>query len=122
MTLIVGGAGQGKLAFALEKLHLDKTKVSRDPGSTAPVVAGLEGWLRDNPEPWDALDALLEANPHVTILCREVGCGVTPMDENDREWRERVGRVCCELAKRAEHVIRVCCGIPMFLKGGAEWN
>ena len=69
-----------------------------------------------------ALDRLLRERPGVTILCREVGCGVSPMDEGDRIWRERVGRVCCELAKRAGHVVRLCCGLPMVLKGEAEWN
>ncbi len=122
MTLIVGGAGQGKLSYALAQLHLDETAVSRDPASPAPIVAGLEEWLRDETDPWPALDRLLRERPGVTILCREVGCGVSPMEEGDRIWRERVGRVCCELAKRAGHVVRLCCGLPMVLKGEAEWN
>lgn len=122
MTLIIGGAGQGKLSYALSQLHLKGDGVSRDPAVPAPIVAGLEEWLRNCSEPWPVLEKLLLENPGVTILCREVGCGVSPMDGNDRIWRERVGRVCCELAKRASHVIRVCCGLPMILKGGAEWN
>lgn len=122
MTLIIGGAGQGKLTYALSQLHLNGDGVSRDPEVPAPIVAGLEEWLRNCSEPWPVLERLLLENPNVTILCREVGCGVSPMNGNDRIWRERVGRVCCELAKRASHVIRVCCGLPMILKGGAEWN
>lgn len=122
MTLIVGGAGQGKLAYAIRRLQVDETAVSRDPASPAPIVAGLEDWLRRCPEPWPVLDRLLRDFPGVTILCREVGCGVSPLDREDRVWRERVGRVCCELAKRADHVIRLCCGLPMVLKGDAEWN
>ncbi len=122
MTLIVGGAGQGKLSYALKQLHLDETGVSRDPASPAPIVAGLEEWLKDRPDPWPVLEELLRRMPGVTILCREVGCGVSPMDEGDRIWRERVGRVCCELARRADHVIRLCCGLPLALKGSVEWN
>lgn len=122
MTLITGGAGQGKLSYALGQLRLDGTAVSRDPASPAPVVAGLEEWLRSCGDPWPVLDRLLREHPGVTILCREVGCGVSPMDEGDRSWRERVGRVCCELARRADCVIRLCCGLPMILKGDAEWN
>lgn len=122
MTLIIGGAGQGKLSYALERLGLDETAVSRDPLSPAPVVAGLEEWLRTRTDPWPELDRLLRERPETVIVCREVGCGVSPMDEGDRVWRERVGRVCCELARRAGHVIRLCCGLPMVLKGDGEWN
>lgn len=122
MTLIVGGAGQGKLSYALAQFQLDETGVSRDPSHPAPIVADLEEWLRDVEDPWPVLDRLLREWPDVAVLCREVGCGVSPMDEQDRIWRERVGRVCCELAKRAGRVIRLCCGLPMALKGDAEWN
>ncbi len=121
MTLIVGGAGQGKLAFALKHLG-PETEVSRDPARPAPVVAGLEEWLRNHPADDPALEALLQARPDVIILCREVGGGVIPMGREEREWRERVGRVCCALAARAECVIRLYCGIPMILKGSPRWN
>ncbi len=122
VTLIVGGAGQGKLAYALEQLRLDERQVSYVPERPAPIVAGLEGWLRTQRDPRPALEALLEARPDVTILCREVGCGVTPLDRADRDWRERVGRTCCMLAARADCVIRLCCGLPTILKGTPPWN
>lgn len=117
MLLIVGGAGQGKLAYALERLGLDESQVSRDPARPAPVVAGLETWLRAHPNETDVLEALLQARPDVAILCREVGGGVIPLDREEREWRERVGRVCCGLAARADCVVRLCCGLPAVLKG-----
>ncbi len=122
MTLIVGGTGQGKLAYALARLALDETQVSRDPARPAPVIAGLEEWLRAHPDGADTLAALLEARPDVVILCREVGAGVTPLDAAERAWRERVGRVCCGLAARADCVIRLCCGIPTVLKGSPPWS
>ncbi len=120
MTLIVGGAGQGKLAYALTCLHADASQVSYDPARSAPIIANLEEWLRthDGTE----LDALLASRPDVVLLCREVGCGVSPMDAADRVWRERVGRVCCSLAARADCVVRLCCGIPTILKGTPSWN
>lgn len=122
MTLVIGGAGQGKLAYALNRLRLDDTQVSRDPRDPKPIVDGLEAWLRGEEDPMPALEELLAAVPDVTILCDEVGCGVVPMERADRLWRERVGRTCCALAERAECVIRLYCGIPAVLKGEPVWN
>ena len=122
MNLIVGGAGQGKLAYALEMTGLDRGNVSSQIGDAPLILTRLEAWLRTETDPWPALEVLLERQPEVTILCREVGCGVVPMDRADRDWRERVGRTCCGLAERADRVIRLCCGIPSFLKGGPQWS
>ena len=123
MILLIGGTGQGKLAYALEKTGCGPEAVAHDPVSarTRPIFDGLADWVRAHPG--EGLGDLLEANPNVVILCDEVGCGVVPMDRSDRDWRERVGRTCCTLAARAELVVRVYCGIPTVLKGdGTHWN
>ena len=62
------------------------------------------------------MDGWLRAHPDGVIICDEVGCGVTPLDRTDREWRERVGRTCCRLAERAEAVYRVRCGLGARIK------
>ena len=92
MTLIIGGAEQGKLAFALRLTGLTEAHVTHDPRSPQPIVTGLAQWLRDTEDPWPALNALLAAYPDACLLCDEVGCGVVPMAGEDRRWRERVGR------------------------------
>lgn len=117
MTLIIGGAGQGKLSFALRLTGLTPAHVTDTPARPLPIVTGLAQWLRAAEDPWPTLDALLAACPDVCILCDEVGCGVVPMDPSDRRWRERVGRTCCRLAERADRVIRLYCGIPTIIKG-----
>ena len=122
MTLMIGGAGQGKLAYALSQLHMGMDQVARDPSEGKPILAGLETWLRDETNPMPALERFLAQRPGAVILCDEVGCGVVPMDREDRAWRERVGRTCCALAERADCVIRMYCGIPSILKGEVEWN
>ena len=124
MTLLVGGAHQGKLPYALEKLGVTGAQVAYDPISAAdkPIFAALETWLKGETDPLPALEGLLEKNPAVVILCDEVGCGVVPLDKQEREWRERVGRTCCYLAQRAQRVERLLCGIPMVLKGELTWN
>ena len=116
MTLIISGAHQGKLSYALRLTGLTPAQVTSDPSRPQPIVTGLAQWLRAAEDPWPALDALLERYPDVWILCDEVGCGVVPMDAGDRLWRERVGRTCCALAERADRVVRLHCGIPTVLK------
>ena len=83
MILIIGGAGQGKLDYVLQKTGYGPAQVARTPeeARTRPVFAGLEDW----PELDEA--ALLEANPDVILICDEVGCGVVPMEKKERDWR-----------------------------------
>ena len=107
MTLIVGGYAAGKRAYAREVLGYGDGQMSRDPASDTPVLYGLE----DLEAPDEA--ALLRKD---VVICRELGCGLVPVDTGERARRERVGRLCCRLAARAEHVIRVVCGVGQVLK------
>ena len=47
---------------------------------------------------------------------REVSGGIGPMDGEERAWRERHGTFMQELARRADHVTRVFCGLTEGLK------
>lgn len=118
MILIIGGAGQGKLDYVLQKTGYTPDQVAHTPeeAEAKPVFDGLEGWPDLNEE------ALLAVNPDVILICDEVGCGVVPVEPEQRAWREQVGRLCCRLAARAERVERIFCGLPMVLKGETPWN
>ena len=122
MKLVIGGAGQGKLDYVLAKMGCGLQDVARDPETAKgkPILDGLEAWVRAHTD--ETLDGLLAANPDVVILCDEVGCGVIPMDKEERVWREAVGRLCCALAARAERVERIFCGLPTVLKGDGAWK
>ena len=102
MILVVGGLGAGKRKFIREELGYAPEQLSSVPEEGTPVLWGLE-----------ALDPL---PPLEDLLGREVGCGVVPLARADRDRREAVGRLCCDLAARAEAVYRVNCGIAMRLK------
>ena len=95
MVLIVGGMAQGKLAFARRELGVASWR--EGALGAEDCVHGLHRVIR-------------------VLICDEVGCGVTPLDRADRDWRELVGRVCCELAEQAEAVYRVRCGLGVRLK------
>ena len=118
MILIIGGAGQGKLEYVLQKTGLGPEQVARDPETarSRPVFAGVEQWpeLEEN--------ELLAANPEIILICDEVGSGVVPADPEQRLRREQVGRLSCRLAARAERVERIFCGLSMVLKGEGTWN
>ena len=53
---------------------------------------------------------------NAVVVCREVGGGIVPMDGAERAWRERHGTFMQELARRADHVTRVFCGLTEGLK------
>lgn len=101
--LIVGGAAQGKSAFA------------RCISPEADIVDNLQDIVREamkQGKPVPTAEAFL----HKTVVCNELGCGVVPMDVMERDWREYTGRLCCDIAARADRVYRLCCGIPQCIK------
>ena len=114
MVLIIGGAAQGKLDFARRELGV----VAWNDGTIGneKCIYNLHRALRQQPEADTALEAWLEAHPEGVVICDEVGCGVVPMDREERAWREQVGRTCCRLAERAAAVYRVTCGLGVRLK------
>lgn len=114
MVLIVGGMAQGKLAFARRELGV--TAWSDGVIGKEACIYNLHRALRDQLEADDLLEQWLTEHPDGVVICDEVGCGVVPMDREDRSWRERVGRTCCRLAERASAVYRVTCGLGVRLK------
>ncbi len=114
MVLIVGGMAQGKLAFARRELGV--TSWSEESLGAENCVHSLHLAIRVLEDPRGAIGQWLTQHPDGVIICDEVGCGVVPMDREERAWRELVGRICCELAERAQAVYRVQCGLGARLK------
>ena len=66
----------------------------------------------------DQLEALAgRLSEFEVVLSTEVGGGIVPVDPVERKARERAGRLSCLLAQKAETVVRVCCGLPIVIKG-----
>ena len=76
----------------------------------------MKRWLEEGKPKEELLDAIKQADPKVILICDEVGAGVVPMKREERDWRETVGRLCCELAKEADRVERIICGIGVRVK------
>ena len=125
IQLILGGSFQGKLSFALQLTGLSPDNVA-DGGSPndwleKPILNGIHRGIRqlllEESDPYTIVDKILDKNPNAVILCDEIGCGIVPLDPKEREYREVTGRICCMLAKQAQRVIRVQCGIPQVIQG-----
>ena len=124
MELIIGGAYQGKLSFAVkEKGFSDKQLFDLSKGFPTvafPCFYHLEALSRiscaEGMDEEAILEKLLPYIENSVIISREIGSGIVPMDAFERLWRERHGRLLSMLAARAERVTRVFCGLSEVLK------
>ena len=113
MYLIIGGAYQGKLTWAVERF-----------GLTPDALCDLAHGFQPGKRCYYHLEAFTRAEDSVSpdlfpedavVISREVGSGVVPMDAAERVWRERHGALLQQLSRRSETVIRFFCGLPQQL-------
>jgi adenosyl cobinamide kinase/adenosyl cobinamide phosphate guanylyltransferase len=120
MILIFGGAFQGKYAYAKAKflftddevyvcledeaLHFDKR-----------VIRGLEryiaGAVARGEAPMEVIRKEMEKLKDKIIICDDVCCGVVPIAQGQRLYREAVGKTLQLLARASDEVYRVFCGM-----------
>lgn len=130
MELYVGGLCQGKLDY-VRTLHLEERLIVLEGEEMNPsslvcekgeriLVNHLHLWIRrmleQGMDAWGAVEAIVSRHPDVIFLCDEIGNGIVPMEQFQREYREAVGRICVRLAAQAERVERVICGMGQRLK------
>ncbi len=111
MTLIIGGAYQGKAAYARDLLAFPAER----------IIPAAEQQIREAMDRGESPEAFVLRQAEgpwrdAAVLLAEIGSGVVPMDAGDRAWREAVGRCGALLAARADRVIRVFCGIGTVIK------
>ena len=117
MELVIGGAFQGKLTWALAHYGLTMEDVcdlaAGDPVPGKRCYWHLEALTRRGGD----MERYLPLLENAVVITREVGGGIVPMDGAEREWREVHGTfVQQQLARRAHHVTRILCGLPEVLK------
>ena len=109
MILIIGGMAQGKAAYA--RAHYpDADRHMIRLNETA------KEWHADGEDPLERLEALLGQDPDCILISEEIGNGIVPLQPEARAFREWMGRFQVEIAKRADTVIRVVCGLGQVLK------
>ena len=124
MKLIIGGAFQGKKAFAKtlcpEVCFIDGAKCSAEDIFSCRGIYHFHEYirnrLREGVDCQKLGEELIKNNPSMVVVTNELGCGVVPVDAFDREYRERTGRVCTVLAASSEEVYRVICGVGLKIK------
>jgi len=114
MILILGAQGAGKKEYA-QSLGYRAEDMADGVLDEKPVIYNLQTLCFADPEnAGKMLEALCQKQ---TVICNEVGSGIIPLDRREREGREATGRLCVQLAQRAQKVIRVVAGIGVVIKG-----
>lgn len=129
MKLIIGGAYQGKLDYVLTNYNMNLANVidgneckllSDSYNKDVKVIHNFQSYIKSRLEesinPLEEIKNFILNNQDIIIISDEIGYGIVPMTKFDREYREVVGRICCYVAKEADEVIRITCGIGRKIK------
>lgn len=127
MNLVIGGYAQGKLQYVLQKYQLEENVVwdaalpdEKELPEGMAVVNHFHQWVRsrllDGGCPEEEVQSFLNRCGDCIIICDEIGNGIVPMEAFERKYRERIGRMLIQLAREAEEVERVICGIGQKIK------
>ena len=120
MDLIVGGAYQGKLDYAKNELGVTEEDVfcctvSSEIDVTKRCYNHFEkfilGCIKEGSDKYKKLDLTDKI-----VISDDIFCGVVPIDDTERFWREETGRTLCDFSARSDSVTRLFCGIPRKLK------
>ncbi len=105
MKLYIGGAYQGQ------------EELARQENPDAEIIPDFHLLLKGfDSDPRIFAADFCRKHPDAVVVADEIGCGVVPIDRNDRTWREAAGRALCVLARESEQVVRVMCGIGVRIK------
>ncbi|MBQ8994257.1 MAG: bifunctional adenosylcobinamide kinase/adenosylcobinamide-phosphate guanylyltransferase [Oscillospiraceae bacterium] len=125
MDLIIGGAYQGKLDLAKDKYDLEDSDIYFCTEESC-IEFGKKClyhaeefslWcVRNGMEATELLDKHKEEWKDSLFICEDIFCGVVPIGEDMRAWREMTGRMCAYLSSKAKNVCRVFCGLEQKLK------
>lgn len=126
MILITGGAYAGKTDYVMQTFAVQAEEIidgrfcSFEAVMTAKCIRNyhllVRRLLADGQNPVAFTEMLLCTNPDAVVIQDEIGCGIVPIEKEERLWREQVGWCGCLLAEHAEQVIRVCCGCASVIK------
>lgn len=124
MILIIGGAYQGKLEYAKQNLNIDEQDVFLCSGETIDFskacIYRLEDFtyacIQKGMDPIAYFRSHRQAWQNSVLICQDIFCGVVPLEQTNRVWRQSTGRLCRYLSSEAEQVIRIFCGLEHRLK------
>lgn len=120
MILILGGAWQGKLAFAQRTYQLRDEDIFFCTGDEIDFshrcICGLTDFARKSADPVAYFRAHRAQWEPCIFIVRDISCGVVPLGEENRLWRQKAGLLTQYLAREATRVSRIFCGLEQRLK------
>ena len=125
MDFIIGGAYQGKRAYAVEKYGLSDGDIysctaENEISFGSRCIDRLEEFalwcLRNGCDAVEYFKAHDDEWRDAVLISRDIFCGVVPIEAEQRALREMNGRLCAYLAKEADSVTRIYCGLEQKLK------
>lgn len=120
MILIIGGAYQGKLTFAKETFGITEADVhtcgNGEIDFSKRCIYRIEEFTYSHSDPIGYFQAHREDWHNSILILQDIFCGVVPMGEENRAWRQRTGRLAQYLSKEANQVSRIFCGLEQKLK------
>jgi len=100
-------------AVLLECLcNLTANEMFDENGAEASVEKTVESMLT-------GVDALHGQATHLIVITNDVGSDGAQYGEGTVRYMRALGKINALLAKKADHVAELVCGIPLWLKGGA---
>ena len=99
-----------------EDLQGDTRHVKSARELKAEEKARAKRMKQEDKEPEKIIYKWMKLYPDLIFVCDEVGNGIVPLDPFEREYRDRLGRLLCEIAGESVHMERVICGIGQRIK------
>ena len=123
MIFVFGGAYQGKTDYALQEFGAKTVcdiSETGEPDFSKDIVTGIEGFVsrcaEQDVEPAEYFASRRNQWEDTILIVTDVSQGVVPIDSRVRAAREANGRLMIYLAKEADQVHRVFCGIGKRIK------
>ena len=124
MTLIFGGAFQGKLDYVLENYGEQSIYQCSDSSLeidfSKDIIQSFHllilAQIRAEVDPLCFIEDNLDALKSKLIISDDISCGIVPLDPETRRWREATGRGLALISRHADEVVRVFYGIGTKIK------
>ncbi len=112
MILVIGGAYQGKKEYVAETF--------KDRFSNENIFFDFHKFVFDlvktGIDPLEYVTTNLSEFKDKIIVCEDISCGIVPIDEVERRFREQLGRTLVYISKNSDEVHRVFVGLGVRLK------
>lgn len=130
MKLIVGGAYQNKITAACSLFGVSESEITNgstcdfEEAFTAKCIKSyhrlIARLIAQGVSSEDFTKRLCLENSELVVIMDEIGSGMVPVEKSERRLREETGCCGCILSAASDTVIRVVCGIPVYLKGHGD--